>query len=230
MTQSVDQAMLRAKTLIKNGDLHAARQVYAALLERYPGNKRAAEALNALAGARPGKNVAAAGAPSGETQLQALLDLYRQGRLQDALRMGTELAAKFPQVPQIPNILGAVNTMLGRVPEAIASYRNAVRLDPSYAEAHHNLGNALRAMGQKNEALASFAKAIQLRPGYAEAHRNLSTLKTFTVDDPQIAVLNRLLVAVRNERQGSDACKFRPRKGLRRSTRNRHGICALPGR
>ncbi len=49
--------------------------------------------------------------------------------------------------------------------DAIASYREALRIDPELAEAHLNLGNTLRGLNQPEEAIASFRRALELRPG-----------------------------------------------------------------
>ena len=57
--------------------------------------------------------------------------------------------------------------------EAVASGIRAVELNPNYAEAHNNLGNALRDQGKLDEAIARYRRAVELKPDYAEAHGNL---------------------------------------------------------
>jgi serine/threonine-protein kinase len=57
--------------------------------------------------------------------------------------------------------------------EAIAEYREAIRLNKDYAEAHYNHGAALSAKGQLDEAIAAYREAIRLNKAYAEAHCNL---------------------------------------------------------
>jgi tetratricopeptide (TPR) repeat protein len=53
-------------------------------------------------------------------------------------------------------------------PEAAVTWaREAVRLDPSSAEAAFNLGSSLRAVGRGPEALAPFESALRLEPAYA---------------------------------------------------------------
>ena len=59
--------------------------------------------------------------------------------------------------------------------EAIAQYREALRLAPDSAEIHYNLANSLTKMpGGLEEAIAHFETALRLNPDYAEAHNNLA--------------------------------------------------------
>ena len=69
--------------------------------------------------------------------------------------------------------LGSLLKSQGRLDEAVASYRNALAINPNYAEAHNNLGIALKAQGKLDEAIASYQRAIAINPDYAEAHFNL---------------------------------------------------------
>jgi len=55
------------------------------------------------------------------------------------------------------------------VDEAIAQYQQALQINPHYAEACYNLGNAFRQVGRMNEAIAYYQKALQIKPDYAEA-------------------------------------------------------------
>ena len=57
--------------------------------------------------------------------------------------------------------------------EAIAAYRQAIAINPNYAEAYSHLGNALQEQGQLDAAIAACQQAITLNPNYAEAYGNL---------------------------------------------------------
>ena len=57
--------------------------------------------------------------------------------------------------------------------EAIAHFQKALQINPDYAEAHFDLGNALLQKGSVDEAIAHFQRALQINPDYAEAHVNL---------------------------------------------------------
>ena len=61
----------------------------------------------------------------------------------------------------------------GQLPDAEAAYRRVLGLDPNYAEAHYNLGNALKDLGRLEDAVASYQKALAIQPDFAEAHSNL---------------------------------------------------------
>jgi tetratricopeptide (TPR) repeat protein len=69
--------------------------------------------------------------------------------------------------------LGNVLSLPSQVPEAIAHYEQALRLNPDYAEAHNNLGVVLEDQGKVPEAMAHYEQALRLNPDYAEAHYNL---------------------------------------------------------
>ncbi|HXN35557.1 MAG TPA: tetratricopeptide repeat protein, partial [Opitutaceae bacterium] len=86
-----------------------------------------------------------------------------------------DTAAKLPQNERAHNNLGFVlSTMPGRAEEAIAQYREALRLRPGYFQAHNNLGAALEKIpGRLDEAISHFEEAIRLRPDFADAHYNL---------------------------------------------------------
>ena len=59
--------------------------------------------------------------------------------------------------------------------DAIAQYREALRLDPKLAEAHNGLGAALATAGHADEAMAEYEKALELKP-LASAHLNIALL------------------------------------------------------
>jgi tetratricopeptide (TPR) repeat protein len=59
---------------------------------------------------------------------------------------------------------------------AIACFHKAIKLDPTNARVHFNLGNALKDKGQVDEAIPCYKKAIELDPKYAAVHYNLGNV------------------------------------------------------
>jgi tetratricopeptide (TPR) repeat protein len=108
---SVDQALRKAKALSKKGSVGEAQAAYRWVLENFPNNKRALEGLQALGTSR---------APNGSSreltqdQAQALIALYKQGRIAEALQKAQALAVLHPDVVFLNNFLGVCNTALGR--------------------------------------------------------------------------------------------------------------------
>ena len=62
---------------------------------------------------------------------------------------------------------------LGLLDEAIETFKEAIRINPEYAEAHNNLGIALAKNGQIDEAIKAYKEAIRINPMLADAHYNL---------------------------------------------------------
>lgn len=87
--------------------------------------------------------------------------------------IGQALALQ-PDYPNAHYNLGNALKELGRVREAVASYKNALTQNPNSADAHFNLGNVLQDLGDLDQAVASFAKAIALKPDYGAAHFNMA--------------------------------------------------------
>jgi tetratricopeptide (TPR) repeat protein len=68
---------------------------------------------------------------------------------------------------------GQTLALLNRRSEAIAQFKQAVRLNPDYWPAHDALGGMLGLGGNIAAAKAEFGQVIRLRPDYGRAHLNL---------------------------------------------------------
>ena len=65
-------------------------------------------------------------------------------------------------------------TVARRLDESAREYREALRIDPGYANAHNNLGNVLLAQQRFDEAIREFAEVVRLQPDSAAARKNLA--------------------------------------------------------
>lgn len=72
--------------------------------------------------------------------------------------------------------LGSAYLEQGRLDEALAAQREAVRLAPNWAEARYNLGITLHRAGDREGALAEFRRVVALYPEYAEAYSYMGNL------------------------------------------------------
>jgi len=75
-------------------------------------------------------------------------------------------------------------------------YRQAVKIDSSYAEAYSNLGFSLRKQGAYDEAVKHYKKAIELNYRLAEAHEYLgeayAEMGKFSLAEKELRILREL--------------------------------------
>ena len=127
-----------------------------------------------------------------QEKLDSLLQLYQNGRYDDAERLATAISLEFPSHNFSWKILGAVFAATEKDSEAINAYQTAVALSPSDPEAHNAMGVKLKGLGRLDEALASYRQAIALKPDFTEAHSNLgNTLKELGSLDEALASYNQ---------------------------------------
>jgi tetratricopeptide (TPR) repeat protein len=104
-----------------------------------------------------------------------LLTCARNEDYRSAASLWGAAVASEPDNARARCALGSVLRPLpGRLPDAVAQLREAVRLDPGYALAHNELGIALQgAPGASDEAIGQFREALRIDPNFAIAHNNL---------------------------------------------------------
>jgi tetratricopeptide (TPR) repeat protein len=112
--------------------------------------------------------------------LAKALQEARPARWHEAIPFDTAAVALRPQSPGAHLSLGNdLSFEEGRLDEAVAEYREAIRLKKDFAAAHNNLAIALRRKGRPDEAIAAYREAIRLKKDYYEAHSYLGvTLAT----------------------------------------------------
>ena len=127
-------------------------------------------------------------------QIDGLIALYTQGKLQEAIVHGNVLARNFPDSPIIQNIQGVIYAGLGRYKESIARFNNALELKIDYADAHNNLGNVFNELKQYDKAISSYNKVLELKPNFAMAHYNLGVaLRNTGKHEESITSYNRAI-------------------------------------
>jgi tetratricopeptide (TPR) repeat protein len=101
------------------------------------------------------------------------LTIQRNEVYRSEITLWTDTTAKRPLNPRAHNNLGNALLSAGRTDDALASFHEALRLEPGFAMAHNNLGNALTRAGRMDEALPHLHEALRLNPGYTDARINL---------------------------------------------------------
>lgn len=168
---SVEQALLRAKSLERKGEVDQARALLKAVLDAFPNNKRAQQVMADLN--RPTADASAATNPPPD-QMNALIALYNSGQLAAVAKRARALVENFPSSFALWNIVGVASAQIGQSEQAVEAFRKAARLNQNHPDTHNNMGNALREQGKLDDAVASYRRALALKPNYAEAHNNMS--------------------------------------------------------
>jgi tetratricopeptide (TPR) repeat protein len=102
---------------------------------------------------------------------------FEQARRNLELALGPQASPPTPAPPadaaRNHNVRGIELAQGGRWDEAVANFREAVRLRPDYTDAFNNLGNVLYFQGKLDEAVAAYREAVRLSPNHAGALSNL---------------------------------------------------------
>jgi protein O-GlcNAc transferase len=166
---SVNQALSKAKSHEKKGEILEAQKLYKVVLDAFPNNKKAKLMLANLDRLFQNGNVKEP--PS--NIINQLVALYNQGHFSLVVENCQRLVSQFPDAFIIWNILGAASKGLGRVEEASKAFMKVVKLNPAYADGYNNLGVSLHEQGKFESAVIAYKKAISIKPNYAEACNNL---------------------------------------------------------
>ena len=166
-TLKLDKALRLAKSKSKDGDLEEAKNIYEDILQKFPKHKKALLALQLLGG---GATAVTQDSPQG--QLQSIINLYTQGKLQQAISHATEMLERFPNSVTLYNIVGVSNAGLKQFDAAAENYSKAIKINPA-ADLYYNMGNALIGKGNSEAAIDSYKQAIKLKPNYADAYYNM---------------------------------------------------------
>jgi tetratricopeptide (TPR) repeat protein len=86
------------------------------------------------------------------------------------------LGAAVPETAEAHNDLGIAYASKGQLNQAIAEFREALRLDPDSAQTHWHLGAALADRGVLDEAADHLRRSVQLDPSNEDARRDLAAI------------------------------------------------------
>ena len=100
-----------------------------------------------------------------------------EGRYADAIETYKQMVATADEADPIPRIhLGIAMAQGGDLKGAIEQYQQVLRLAPSSAVAHYNLGVLSLELKSEDEARNHFKAALALDPGFRSAHFQLANL------------------------------------------------------
>ena len=143
MSSELDQQLMQAGRMHQSGDLASAETLFRKILESEPSHFDALHGLGIVC--------------------------YQRGNLQEASALIIQASALRNDDPVCLNNLGMVNNAAGDGVKAENYYRQAISIDPAYADAWFNLARLLRKNGDIEASLQGFERALQLNPSMQQA-------------------------------------------------------------
>ncbi len=119
--------------------------------------------------------------------------LYRQGKPVPALAEVDALLAKQPGNTAYLNLRGAVLGRIGEYDAALACFAAVLERHPEDARVWLSYGHTLKTVGRQAESITAYRTGIRHLPSMGEAWWSLANLKTVSLDDADIAAMERAL-------------------------------------
>lgn len=95
------------------------------------------------------------------------------GRLPEAKNICRRLLRAHPRQPVALHLLGVIAHKFGKNDIAVDLITKALAVEPGFALAHNNLGNALKELKQFEKAADHYRKALEIEPNFPLVHSNL---------------------------------------------------------
>ena len=185
--QSLDQALLKAKSHIKKNEFKDAQEIYQIILNNFPHNKRAQQGLANL------KNKYSNN--SSDDEIHELVNLFNKGLFSDVFKKTQLLSKKYQNFIIIWNLLGASANQLGMFDIAIEAYEKILSLNPDYADAYYNMGVIFQNQGNLIKAIKVYKKVISIQSDHAKALINMGVaLKDQGKLNEAIKIFNHLIL------------------------------------
>lgn len=103
-----------------------------------------------------------------QTTKDSVLLKQSADKLNKALLLNKNLAP-------VQTSLGLLKTTLGTYDEAIAHFKQALKIDIKYTPAYQGMARAFDKKGDSKKAIEAYEQAISLKPDYWESHKDLGT-------------------------------------------------------
>lgn len=190
-----------AAAAIDVGDLEAAEKLLEPHLGRHENDVRGIELLAEIATCRGRYKVATnllrrclELAPDDPGPGPQLVNVFlRASRPEEALLEVEQLLARTPSDQHLRQLKGAALAQSGEVESAIAIYTQLLAENENDAGAWLNYGLALKVLGRTDEGVRAFRKAIALQPGSGMAWWAIASMKTETLTDHDVSVLEGVI-------------------------------------
>jgi protein O-GlcNAc transferase len=117
---------------------------------------------------------------------------HEAGELAEAEALYRKILAAQPNDSDVLQLLGMLNSQMGRKETAVELLRRALALAPDAPDCHYNLGIVLAELSRYEEAIVALRRATALKPDFAEAFQHLGiSLRANKELEPAAAAFSR---------------------------------------
>ena len=197
MAGSVEYRLKKARRLVNKGKELEARQVYERIIEQFPANVVARNALKSLGNGASRKRENQSAFLTGE--IKRLKDFQVAGLVDEMEALAKILLEEYPDDFKLNEQLGEVYFQLSDYANAEAYFKRAIEIDKYAAYPHNRLSTVYQAAGRIGEALAVYENALTLLPSEPSIHSNISRIKKYEEGDEQ---LNRMIHLLKTKKMG----------------------------
>ena len=107
-----------------------------------------------------------------ELEFKKAVDLYENNKLNDAKKICSKIYKKNPNHFDNLRLLNFIHFKKKDFSTALDFINKAIKINPNFAEAYNEQGNALNELKKLEEAIKSYNNAININPKYADAYYN----------------------------------------------------------
>ena len=107
-----------------------------------------------------------------ELEFKKAVDLYENDKLNDAKKICSKIYKKNPNHFDNLRLLNFIHFKNKDFSTALDFINKAIKINPNFAEAYNEQGNALNELKKLEEAIKSYNNAININPKYADAYYN----------------------------------------------------------
>ena len=163
----LEQSFHKAKKHIKNGDKQSALLIYKKVLDKFPKNVRALNALNSI------DQLTVSNKQSSINEQNYIVQLYNNGQITEGITECERLIKIYPYDFYIFNFLGIFFHALKKYNQAEKFYKISTEINGITSEIWSNFSVTQHSLGKYDEAIKSSEKALALQANNAKALNNL---------------------------------------------------------
>ncbi len=155
---NVDQILTKANLFAKRNEISEAKKLYKLILDTFPKNSRAKEALGNLNN------------KSNEDQLNRITKLYNEKKFSKVIKNSQNLSKKDLESYVTWNMLGTSFVQIEMIEKATHAYHQALMLNPDNEGLYINIGITFKNKGKLSEAIKVYQKVLASKPNNALAY------------------------------------------------------------